>query len=566
MGQVIDAFTSEIDATRRALPILSDEPTTDRSGMMIKALVVILLSAISAGCATTEQTASLESGAVSAALICKLLGSSDPACAAGVAGAVGPAGGSAWSSKLEKERAALAGHENDLDARLTYVRNVNTTMSLYNVTLEKQVAVLSQHSATTEQQVGQKSAEQAQSANQLKLIDATRKDAISSIAVQRQTLADMQTFRAQHASTSPTLAAEIKREEAILQETERQANAVSQLPILPRTPPDTTTPYGTVTVFFATDRNQVVTGSFFGATRSDRVTYGEVRVSIPLDHQMGALEAPSIWTLRFSAVPEKDVMVLDIAIHSPVAFFSALREKVHDSGKKSLLVFVHGFNVSFQDAARRTAQMAYDLGFDGAPVFFSWPSKDDVMSYTADEQSIIDAEPHLKQFLNDVLQQSDADNIYLIAHSMGNRGLTKALAELAVTEPKAVKRIKEVILAAPDIGTVEFTEQIVPELRKLGAPVTLYASSNDRALAASQRLHGGTRAGESGDHLVVVKGIETIDASDTDTDLIGHSYYGDRRTVLADMWYLINSDLRASQRCCLKRSMLHSQPYWVFLK
>jgi esterase/lipase superfamily enzyme len=259
-------------------------------------------------------------------------------------------------------------------------------------------------------------------------------------------------------------------------------------------------------------------------------------------------------------------MVLSISSESPTAFFAALRAKVLTCERKSLLVFVHGYHVSFADAARRTAQMAYDLGFDGAPVFFSWPSQDRVLAYTVDEQSIADAQPHLEHFLRDVLKQSNAENVYLIAHSMGNRGLTRALAALAVTEPQEVKRIKEVILAAPDMSTVEFTEQVVPGLRKLGAPITLYASSNDRALALSEQLHGGKRAGESGDHLVVLNGIETIDASNTDTDLVGHSYYGDRRTVLADMWYLINGDMRARQRCCLKPTLFHSLPYWVFLK
>ncbi|WP_429289680.1 alpha/beta hydrolase [Paraburkholderia sp. CI3] len=324
-------------------------------------------------------------------------------------------------------------------------------------------------------------------------------------------------------------------------------------------------PYKVVPVFFATDREKS-TSDGFGGTRSDTISYGEVAVSIPRDHQMGALENPSWWSLRFTETPQRDVMLLSISPASSDAFFASLRAQVQKCKRKSLLLFVHGYHVSFADAARRTAQIAYDLGFDGAPVFFSWPSQDRMLAYMVDEQSIIDAQPHLEQFLRDVLKQSNAENVYLIAHSMGSRGLARTLAALAVTEPKEVKRIKEVILAAPDIGTIEFTEQLVPALRKLGAPITLYASSNDRALALSEQLHGGKRAGESGDHLVVLNGIETIDASNTDTDFVGHSYYGDRRNVLADMWYLVNGDVRAQQRCCLKPSLLHSQPYWVFLK
>ncbi|MGC5833783.1 alpha/beta hydrolase, partial [Ralstonia pseudosolanacearum] len=73
-------------------------------------------------------------------------------------------------------------------------------------------------------------------------------------------------------------------------------------------------------------------------------------------------------------------------------------------------------------------------------------------------------------------------------------------------------------------------------------------------------------AGESGDHIVVVNGIETVDASNADTDLIGHSYYGDRRSILADMFYLVRNDTRAAQRFGLKSITLKNQTYWLFEK
>ncbi len=321
-----------------------------------------------------------------------------------------------------------------------------------------------------------------------------------------------------------------------------------------------------VPVYFATDRTKEDDGSF-GRTRRSTVTYGVVQVNIPLGHERGEIEQPG-WISFRNEDPTKDVMVLSTTNSmSSKDFFSQLRDRIHSSPRKSLLLFVHGFRVSFEDAARRTAQMAYDLQFDGAPVFFSWPSQDLVWDYTVDEQSMVNAEPHLTQFLRDVLQHSDADSIYLIAHSMGNRGLTRALLELAQSDPQDVKRIKEVILAAPDIDATEFTEQIAPGLQKLGAPITLYVSSNDLALQKSKSLHGGDRAGQAGPKMVVLNGIETIDVSQLNTDFLGHSYYGDQTTVLADMHYLISSDTRASKRCCLKGQPSQTAPkYWVFIK
>ncbi|WP_232453167.1 alpha/beta hydrolase [Burkholderia ubonensis] len=321
-------------------------------------------------------------------------------------------------------------------------------------------------------------------------------------------------------------------------------------------------------VYFGTDR--LVTGPasapVFSTTRADHLTYGEVHVSIPRNHKQGELESPSVWLLQFQADPGKHITLLRTATLAGDAFWSALRQNLHASPRRSVLVFVHGFNVSFDDAARRTAQMAFDLQFRGATIFFSWPSRGKLsqLAYSADEQAIIDAQPHLEQFLREVLAQSGADSVYLIAHSMGNRGLTRALASLAVSDPHSVGLIKEVILAAPDIGATEFTEQVAPGLLKLGAPVTLYASSHDKALVASNTWHNGARLGESA-HLVVLKGMETIDASAAQSDLLGHSYYG-QRTVLDDLFYLVDKDMRAPERCCLHEMPSGSQSYWVFMK
>ena len=67
----------------------------------------------------------------------------------------------------------------------------------------------------------------------------------------------------------------------------------------------------------------------------------------------------------------------------------------------------------------------------------------------------------------------------------------------------------------------------------------LYASSKDRALGVSKRIHGYPRAGDSGDGLVVLPSVDTIDATDVDTSLVGHSYYGDNRSILTDLFTLL---------------------------
>ena len=48
-------------------------------------------------------------------------------------------------------------------------------------------------------------------------------------------------------------------------------------------------------------------------------------------------------------------------------------------------------------------------------------------------------------------------------------------------------------------------------------------------------IDGYRRAGDSGDDITLFKGIDTIDVSSVDTNLIGHFYYGDNRSVLSEL-------------------------------
>lgn len=147
---------------------------------------------------------------------------------------------------------------------------------------------------------------------------------------------------------------------------------------------------------------------------------------------------------------------------------------------------------------------------------------------------------------------------------MGNRALTRALVSLLNDKPALRTRLKEVILTAPDIDADVFKRDIAPALTATGRPVTLYASSTDLALAASKKVHGYPRAGDSGQGLVVVSGIETIDATLTDTSLLGHSYFAETKSVLSDMFYLIGNGKRADQRFGLRSVDGEAGRYWEF--
>jgi esterase/lipase superfamily enzyme len=308
---------------------------------------------------------------------------------------------------------------------------------------------------------------------------------------------------------------------------------------------------------------QLATGIRYGNERGE-LQLGTCQVSIPWTHEIGQVERPTLLRLEVREDVRKHVVLHETNQLDPSDFFTQLRKQVQAAPRPEVFVFVHGYNVTFAGAARRTAQIAHDVEFAGAPIFFSWPSQGGLLKYTVDETNVDWAVPHLKQFLLDVSRLSGATHVNLIAHSMGNRALTEALREIQLQLQSQATLFNQVILAAPDIDAEIFRRDLAPALVQTAQRVTLYASSRDQALVASKKVHGYPRAGDSGGELVVLDGIETVDVSQLDTSLLGHSYYGSSNPILLDMRQLIDRALPAAQREWLLPRAYGELTYWIF--
>jgi esterase/lipase superfamily enzyme len=325
--------------------------------------------------------------------------------------------------------------------------------------------------------------------------------------------------------------------------------------------------YAVVKVFYATDRQptgNTAPGKFYGGDRQldETLHLGTVDVSIPRDHQPGHIERPVWWKLEFRQDPEKHVVLLNVVPQSEQDFYRDLSSKVGTSPNKDAFVFIHGFDNSFEQAAWRTAQLSYDLQFRGATVMYSWPSKGGMDDYLADEATIEWAAPHLEKFLETVAVESHATTVHLIAHSMGNRALTHALAAIATKHAGVPPMFKQVFLAAPDIDVGVF-KQLAEVFPPAAARVTLYASSKDKAIIASEKIHQFDRVGDS-THICTVRGVDTIDASAVDTGLIGHAYFGDKTSILSDMMDAMQTDSPASGRAGMHAMALQQMTYWAY--
>ncbi len=158
--------------------------------------------------------------------------------------------------------------------------------------------------------------------------------------------------------------------------------------------------------------------------------YGVSKVSVPKQRNIGELNTPfALYVIELPEDPEKHFVVTELA-ENREAFFAELKSKVAASDKRNAFVFIHGYNVPFADAVKRTAQLTVDLKFAGAPICYSWPSQGDLADYVQDSTNAEVAAYKLKQLLADLNEQSGAKEIHLVAHSMGNDVLTRALKEL----------------------------------------------------------------------------------------------------------------------------------------
>ncbi len=134
-------------------------------------------------------------------------------------------------------------------------------------------------------------------------------------------------------------------------------------------------------VSFATNRVVAAPGeagaSRFGNEAGPQVTYGSCLVNIPVEHHTrGEIEVPSHWWQ--SRDPRKFFLVEALTTLEPARFLQTL-------AADDVLLFVHGYYTTFEDAILRTAQLMHDLNFPGKGVTFSWPSQGSFDGYAHDE-------------------------------------------------------------------------------------------------------------------------------------------------------------------------------------
>ncbi|MEY1556564.1 alpha/beta hydrolase [Yoonia sp. R2331] len=311
-----------------------------------------------------------------------------------------------------------------------------------------------------------------------------------------------------------------------------------------------------VPIFFATNRALNDDPDFDDPASTftddyDVLRYGTGIISIPREHRMGELESQGWFaSLMFDPDIEKHVILQDLTPWTTEEVMQMLAGELQSS-ENAILMYVHGFNTSLDKAARRAGQLTYDLAWDGPSFLFSWPSRGRAINYLSDSTMAQRSVPDLKRVLRDLAAQ-DPDRIIVIAHSMGTRIISEAMAEMVAEDDPAVDEITTIVLAAPDIDEVVFRTRIAPRFREATSThFTLYASAEDSALKASKEANGFRRIGDTTDGVPQLPGIDVIDATGVVSDFFGHTYFGDNTSILSDIYEMVHTGSPVNRRAML---------------
>lgn len=341
-------------------------------------------------------------------------------------------------------------------------------------------------------------------------------------------------------------------------------------------------------IFYITDRfaTQRDGALFYGAERSSSMAFGVSTVSFGEDQDWQSLSTASGQVkrnekielslvgnreiLRFDKTPTPFAIVNGKPVPLPDAaasynrkraeFQAQIREQMRLANKNEVIIFVPGFNNSFEDGLFSLADIWHFSGRRGVPIVYSWPAgAGGLFGYFKDRESGEFTIFHLKEFLLQLSQIPELRKIHIVAHSRGTDVTTTALREMIIAvrnqgkNPKTELKIANLIMAAPDLDFAVVRQRLIAE--GFGAAmgqVTVYMNRGDTALGLAQRLMAGQRFGKLTESRLkaadkdIFSEVKTVNFVNVEgvRGLTGHAYYRTNRNVLSDIATIIRQSAR----------------------
>ncbi len=381
-----------------------------------------------------------------------------------------------------------------------------------------------------------------------------------------------------------------------------------------QTPAELQTPE--IPILYVTDRvvdKQGPTGPKYGHKRSRDMAFGEAEISLGKDVTWDQLVADSTGPTRSRTyVPQVSKVVEAGTIKSIITkvtvengslrfaadtlaklqqeqqpFNDLLSSWLARTERKEVLLFVHGYNNTFDDAILRLAQAWHFGGRKGVPVVYTWPAgSGGLKGYAYDRESGEFTTVHLKRLLVMLAMHPDVERVHVISHSRGTdvaltsirelhdevRGALRAtpLAVRAATldgdtvppedgtfapaNTAAALKLATFVLAAPDLDLEVFIQRFFGEnVVRAAERVVIYFSEEDEALGLadwlfrSKRRVGAMRIEDFPESersmLAQVSSLELVNAKVS--GYTSHSYILQHPAALSDLTRLIGERAKA---------------------
>jgi len=236
-----------------------------------------------------------------------------------------------------------------------------------------------------------------------------------------------------------------------------------------------------------------------------------------------------------------------------------LSARLASANRREVVMFVHGYNNNFNEAALSLADIWHFSGRVGVPVFYTWPAGNSGLTgYFKDREAGEFSVFHFKETIKIISATPGLEAIHIIAHSRGTDVVTTALRELMIAEraagrnPRKTLKVQNLTLAAPDLDFGVVRQRLIAErFGPVFGQVTVYMNKSDGALNLSQSLMSGLRFGRIGVKdlepsekkiFAQVKNVNFIDVEDVG-GFIGHAYFRENPAVLSDIAITIRSSL-----------------------
>ena len=236
-----------------------------------------------------------------------------------------------------------------------------------------------------------------------------------------------------------------------------------------------------------TRKSSLAPGVLYSGERAAKISLTDIRISIPPDavRQVGDVQ----WPRKLPPNPATDfatVSAREVSREQARTWF-----KAKSKGGRHVLLFVHGFNNTYEDAVYRFAQIKHDSGADAVPILFTWPSRGSVLAYAYDRESTNYSRDALEETLQALAKEPSVEDVTVLAHSMGSFLALESLRQMAIRNGRIAPKIRNVVLAAPDVDVDVFKQQLGEMGPSNARPrFTIFTSTDDRALLVSSRIAG----------------------------------------------------------------------------